>query len=242
MPLIIAHRGASGLAPQNTLAAFKKAVEIKADGIETDVHLTKDGKIVLCHNYEIDETSNGKGKISEMTLEELKSYDFGSSFSPEFCGEQIPTLEEMLSCVKEIGKIILEIKSPEIKNDIAEKTVETVKKFGMLSKTVFSSFSPDVLRACKETDAGAKTAMLFDVRTQCAPQILSDPKSFCDENNIDELHPIVFFIGEEFVKKCNESSIETFFWTVNDPSAKNELEKMGLTGIMTDVPELFIKG
>ena len=78
---IISHRGANKYAPQNTLPAFKRALEIGTDGFETDVHLTKDGKVVLCHNYTIDETSNGKGAITDMVLDELKRYDFGSYFS-----------------------------------------------------------------------------------------------------------------------------------------------------------------
>ena len=93
MTKIIAHRGASKAAPQNTLAAFKKAKAMGAHGFENDVHLTKDGVIVVCHNPTIDATSNGTGAICDMTLEELRQYDFGSYFSPEFAGEKIPTLK-----------------------------------------------------------------------------------------------------------------------------------------------------
>lgn len=240
MPKIIAHRGASSLAPQNTVAAFKKAVDIGADGIETDVHLTKDGKLVICHNYEIDETSDGKGKISDMTFDEIRQYDFSSGFSSEFAGEKIPTLEEFLCCAKDLEKIIIEIKTPERENNIAKKTVETVKEFGLLSKTVFSCFSTQIIRQCKAADKSSRIAQLFDMRTKNVTQILSDPTGFCKENDIDELHPIIFFISEEFVKKCNESSVETYFWTVNDASSKDDLEKIGVTGIITDVPEQFL--
>lgn len=88
--LVIAHRGANKYAPQNTLAAFKKAYELGCDGFETDVHITKDGKVVICHNYTIDETSTGKGKVADMTLDELKGYDFGSYYSKKFEGTEIP--------------------------------------------------------------------------------------------------------------------------------------------------------
>ena len=90
--LVITHRGANRYAPQNTLPAFQRAVEIGTDGFETDVHITKDGHVVLCHNYTIDETSNGKGLISQMTLEELKNYDFGSYFSKKFAGTTTPLM------------------------------------------------------------------------------------------------------------------------------------------------------
>ncbi|MBQ7653871.1 MAG: hypothetical protein IJS17_02230 [Clostridia bacterium] len=239
---IIAHRGASNLAPQNTVAAFKKAVEIGAYGIETDVHLTKDGRVVLCHNYEIDETSNGIGKISDLTFEEIRKYDFGSKFSSDFSGETIPTLEEFLTCSEPIKKNIVEIKTPEGSFELVDKTVETVKKFGALNKTVFSSFSLDVLKRCKELENEARTAMLFDMRTEFAMEILNDPKAFCGKYSIEELHPIIFFISEDFVKKCNDSGIETFFWTVNDADSSDDLENLGVTGIITDVPELFLQG
>lgn len=237
---IIAHRGASNLAPENTVAAFQKALEINADGIETDAHLTEDGHIVLCHNYYIDETSDGTGKISELTFDEIRKHDFGRKFSPDFAGEKIPTIDELLKCIKSIEKIIIEIKTPENGLEVVDKTIETVRDHGLLNKTVFSSFSLDVLHRCRDIEKDVRTAMLFDMRTAFASEILDDPKSFCDKNNVDELHPIILFISEEFVGKCNDNNIETYFWTVNDAGSKEDLERIGVTGIITDVPELFI--
>ena len=92
MPLVLAHRGANKVAPQNTIPAFMKALEFNADGIETDVHLSKDGEIVICHNYTVDETSNGKGLIDELTLAQLKAMDFGFYFNKDFSGVFLPTL------------------------------------------------------------------------------------------------------------------------------------------------------
>ncbi len=97
MTKIIAHRGANKVAPQNTMPAFIKAKEMGAHGFENDVHYTKDGYIVICHNYSIDETSDGSGLILDMTLEELRKYDFGSYFSPAFAGTRIPTLDEFFA-------------------------------------------------------------------------------------------------------------------------------------------------
>ena len=94
---VIAHRGACKVAPQNTMPAFEKGLELDVDGFETDVHLTADGVPVLCHDYEIEETSNGHGKITSMTLDELREFDFGSYFSEEFKDTKIPTLEEFLT-------------------------------------------------------------------------------------------------------------------------------------------------
>ena len=110
MSKIIAHRGASKAAPQNTIPAFKKGIEFGCDGFENDVHLTKDGVIVVCHNYEIDETSNGSGLIADMTFEQLRQYDFGSYFDPSFAGTRIPTLDEFLELCSNVEIINIEIK------------------------------------------------------------------------------------------------------------------------------------
>ena len=99
-PLIIAHRGAMGNAPENTAASFKKAIDEKADGIELDVHMTKDGHLVVIHDETIDRTSNGKGLVRDMTLEELRKFDYGSFFDASYAGERILTLEEALEIIK----------------------------------------------------------------------------------------------------------------------------------------------
>ena len=153
--LVISHRGANKYAPQNTIPAFKKAVEIGCDGFETDVHITKDGKIVLCHNYTIDETSNGKGLIAEKTLAELKSYDFGSYFNKRFEGTEIPTIDEFLSYVEttDISVLNIEIKSPkENETAIVRETIKAVKEHGLFDKLLISSFDPKLLVEAKHID------------------------------------------------------------------------------------------
>ena len=94
--LIIAHRGASGYAPENTLASMELAIKLGCDAIELDIHLTKDQQIVVCHDFTVDRTTNGRGEIENLTLEDIKKLDAGSWFSDEFKGEKIPTLEEVI--------------------------------------------------------------------------------------------------------------------------------------------------
>ena len=101
MALIIAHRGASGYAPENTMAAFEKALEMGAEGIELDVHLTADGEIVVIHDHTIDRTSDGKGVVGALTLEEIRKYDFGAWFDPKFKGQRIPTLGEVFELLED---------------------------------------------------------------------------------------------------------------------------------------------
>lgn len=110
--MVIAHRGFSGQAPENTLASFQKAVELGSDMIELDVRFSKDGQVVVIHDDTIDRTTNGRGKVADYTLKELKQFDAGSWFAPQFSGERIPTLKEVLELVK--GKVLVNI---EIKDE-----------------------------------------------------------------------------------------------------------------------------
>ena len=123
---IIAHRGSNKEAPQNTLPAFRRAIAEGTDGFETDVHVTKDGALVICHNYTIDATSDGRGEITSYTLGELKLFDFGSYFSDEFKGTPLPTVDEFLELVgpTDAEIINIELKSPrQSESGIVKKTL-----------------------------------------------------------------------------------------------------------------------
>jgi glycerophosphoryl diester phosphodiesterase len=112
MALIMAHRGASGYAPENTMAAFEKALEMGTEGIELDVHMTADGEIVVIHDHTVDRTSDGKGMVGALTLEEIREFDFGSWFDPKFKGQSIPTLRDVFELLEDWeGLLNIEVKS-----------------------------------------------------------------------------------------------------------------------------------
>lgn len=240
MAEILGHRGASNLAPQNTMAAFKKGVELGVDGFETDVHLTKDGEIVICHNYDICETSDGEGLIADMTLEELRKYDFGSYFSEEFKGERIPTLDEFLEVSKGLKTVNLEIKEPAEKNDLVQKTIDRVRAFKMEKQVIMSSFSIELMEESKKIAPEIKTGFLYDMRSPLFHELSADPVAFCKKHNLDALHPLVFLVDEEFVGKCRDAGIDVNVWTVNDKEGIELLNEMGVNAVMTDVPELCL--
>lgn len=159
--LIIAHRGANKLAPENTLSAFKKAKEIGADGIETDVQLTKDGKMVLHHNYTIDANSNGSGRIDIFSLEELKKFDFGICKGEEFKGERIPTLDELFEIAKDFKVINIELKAPMDKNIPYVKMVaDSVMRSGLSDKIIISAFDKRLLREMKKYNPKIRIGIL----------------------------------------------------------------------------------
>lgn len=242
MTNIIAHRGACKLAPQNTIPAFLKAIELGANGIENDVHLTKDGVLVICHNYSIDETSNGTGDISDYTLEELKRFDFGSYFSQEFAGTQIPTLDEFLEIAKPLTIMNIELKSPKQKGtDIVKKTIDTVKQHGMLDKLLISSFDDTLLVEAKQIDSSVRTGFLYSPDSPKIDEMFDRPVEFALEIGADALHPLCFFADEEYVQKAHENHLIVNPWTVDYPEGMRALSEWGCDGIITDVPDLAVQ-
>ena len=151
MTYIVAHRGASFCAPENTISAFRKAIELGADGIETDVQVTADRQLVIHHNYSVDGTANAAGKIADMTLEQLKALDFGSHKGPEYVGERIATLDECLEATRPLTLVNIELKAPVDRTvPYVEMVVEAVKAHDMVEQTVISAFDHSLLRQVKE--------------------------------------------------------------------------------------------
>ncbi len=245
---VISHRGANRLAPQNTIEAFVKSKEIGCDGFETDIHLTKDGIPVVCHNFTIDETSNGKGAIKNMTLEELRQYDFGNYKGPEFEGVKIPTLDEFLQVSKSMGDkmqvLDIELKSEkfgEAGSELAEKTIAAVKNFGLFDKLLISSFDPAVLVECKKIDKNCKTGILYSPDKMISFKIAPHPVRFCKEIGADALHPFHMYVTRRYVEKAHNAGIQVNPWTVNKESTAQRLIKLGVDGLITDEPGLMNK-
>ena len=240
---VIAHRGANKYAPQNTLPAFKKAVELHTDGFETDVHVTKDGVLVLCHNYTIDETSNGKGKISDMTFEEIRSYDFGSYCSDRFAGTKIPTLEELLTLAKEsdIEILNLELKSPkEGETDIVRKTLDMVRDFGLSERLILSSFDPTLLIEAKQIDHDCETALIYspDKKTVYKHRLMTRPFEFAASIGCSYVHPITFFVNPGYVQRAHDKGLKVNVWTADYVSQIEKMIARGVDGIITDLPDV----
>ncbi len=242
---VISHRGANKVAPQNTIAAFKKSAEIGCDGLETDVHLTKDGIPVICHNFTIDATSNGKGAIKNMTLEELRQYDFGSYKGEEFAGEKIPTLDEFLEVSKNMGdkmKVLnIELKSEkfgEAGSEIAIKTIDAVKNHDMFDKLLISSFDPAILVDCKKEDKKCKTGLLYCPSDFISVKIAPRPVSFCKEIGADALHPFHMYVTRLYVERAHRAGIMVNPWTINKELTIKHLLKLGVDGLITDDPDI----
>ena len=162
MTKIWAHRGASGYAPENTMEAFRLADEMKADGIELDVQLTKDGEVVVLHDEVIDRVSNGRGYVRDYTLEEVKKFTFCNTH-PEYKEATIPTLKEVLAYIKTTSMTInIELKTGVFFYDgLAEKTLALVKDAGMEDRVIYSSFNHYTIRDIQKLNPQAKTGLLY---------------------------------------------------------------------------------
>lgn len=238
---IISHRGANGYAPQNTLPAFEKSVELNADGTETDVHLTKDGYVVICHNPTVDEMSNGTGKIVDYTFEDIRKLDFGKKFGDEFEGTPLPTLDEYLECMKNADciKIInVEIKpNKNERQELVSKTIEAAKRHGVFDKLLISSFDYKMLKEVKRVDSSCKTAYLYP--TYKSTILLWGFFSFTLAKIIkcDAIHPHKSFISKRTTTRAHKKGMTVNVWTVNEEKDIIELVEKGVDGLITDCPD-----
>lgn len=223
--LIFAHRGASNLAPENTLKAFKKAIELNADYIEFDVHQSKDGEIVIVHDGNTFRTTRHLGLIKNMTLEELKKLDCGD-------GEKIPTLHELIKLAK--GKIGLncEIKA----KGMAQKIIEILREADLFESTIISSFNQKELLEIKKLEPQLKIASLNPTRTGWILNWFSRKKMIknADENKFYAINPLYLIVNKKFVDKVHEKNIKVFPWTVDSLTSIENLIKMGADGIITN--------
>ncbi len=231
-PLVWAHRGASGHAPENTLPAFKLAAEMGADGVELDVQLTKDDVIVVCHDEKIDRTSNGAGFIKDYTYEELLKFDFCNG-NLAFEGTRIPTMEEVFDLLAPTDLTInIELKTGEIfYPDLEEKIIALTKKKGFSDRVIYSSFNHYSVMKIKDLDPDAKVGFLY----QDGP--LNMP-GYAAENGVNALHPAMYNLQYEgFIDDCNMFDIDVNVWTVNSEADLLKCKEMGVNAIITNYPE-----
>lgn len=233
---IYAHRGNSSVYPENTMAAFRSALAVGAEGIETDVHLTKDGVLVITHDEEISRVSDGTGYVKDMTLEELRAFDFGSWKGEAFKGERIPTLKELLDLLKDTDLMLnIEIKMGFVLYPgIEEKLLDTLKSEGFLHRVIFSSFNHYSIALIKQLEPFAKTAPLYE----CG---LYQPHEYAKTLGASFIHPSYKSMDPRLLEDLKKSGIGVNLWTVNDLKTALYFNSLPIDGIITDYPEELIK-
>lgn len=234
---VVAHRGFSGQAPENTVAAIRKAVEAGADMAEIDVTLTADDQIVCLHDEKVNRTTNGKGRISELTLAEAQRLDAGFWFSPDFTGERLPTLDAMLEAADDHILLNIEIKPETVERGIARKVVDAVKKRSMTDRVLISSFSPEALAQVHALDPTLYTASLFNRKLHRRV----DPGKIVQDAGSSSLNINRHYLNEEIRTRCDELGIPIGVYTANKKSQMEKLVDMGVHSIFTNHPDVLLE-
>lgn len=225
---ITAHRGDSREAPENTLSSVELAIENLADYAEIDVQETKDGVVVLMHDYSLKRTTGEKQYIWNVTYDELSEYDCGSWFSAEYQGERIPTLEQILELCRGRINLNIEIKDSAYNQALEEKVVALIEEFEFENQCVITSTSLQTLDKIKQLNENLKTGYIMSVAYG----------NFYERENIDFFSMKSSFVTAEVISKAHSLGKEVHVWTVNSRSELERVKSIGVDNIITDVPLL----
>ena len=231
--LVIAHRGASGHAPENTLAAFRRAVSLGAAFIETDLQLTRDTRFVAIHDDTVDRTTNGRGKVHDMTLTELRRLDAGSWFGSEFTGERIPTLEEILEFSKKHDVVFyLELK-PTGSWGGEHALIGALRSSGEVARTIVISFDSGILESLRKIEPTLMTGLLFEGQ-------LENPIQRAIEIGARQLAVRGDLVTPTLLAEARKQDLQVVCWTVNQPAHMRLLIEAGVAGIISDYPDRLV--
>jgi glycerophosphoryl diester phosphodiesterase len=234
-PLIFAHRGAVEVAPPNTLPAFAAALDMGVDGIELDVHASKDERLVLIHDFDVDATTNATGPVSGFTAAELAAMDAGSHFSPEFAGVGVPTLDELFDLVGDRCIVNVEIKTLDYLT--GGKTVEPLKRMikdrNLYDQVIVSSFNPLPLIRLRREDPRIQLGLLY---FQGMPTSLWEAW-MSPLIQPEALHPHHSLVDAESMERARHKHRAVNVWTVNEIDEAKRLAGLGVDAIITDYPD-----
>lgn len=235
--IICAHRGASGIAPENTVAAVTSALDSGAPMIEIDVQYTRDHQMVVFHDDTIERTTDGTGAISEKSLEEVQRLDAGSWFGPSFAGERVPKLLEVLELIRGRAYVNLEIKPRPDTEDARKETLELIellRSMSMLDMCLFSSFDHRAIRFVRTLMPDLPMlALNVPGDTRSPARVVRDSGADAFGCSLEELTPAV-------VRNCNQFGIPVGVYTVNTPEELNHVVSMGVIGLVTNNPHIIV--
>lgn len=232
-PMIFAHRGAKNYAPENTLASFEMAVEQGADAVELDAKLSADNKVMVIHDQTVDRTTDGKGKVNQLTLQELKTLDAGSFFDSRFAGERIPTLDEVFESVGKKIFINVELTNYASRNDeLVPLVVDLVKRHGLQRSVLFSSFFPVNLHHAQTLLPEVPVGLLawdgvLGTLNRSSLYLRLSPKI---------VHPYLKDVNPRLMDRERRRGRRVHVWTVNEESDLIKMKELGVDGVFTDDP------
>jgi glycerophosphoryl diester phosphodiesterase len=230
-PWVIAHRGASGHAPENTMAAFERAVALGVVFIETDLHLTRDARFVAIHDSTLERTTNGRGNIADFTLAELRRLDSGLWYDRQYMGQRIPTLEEILEFARKHDVVFyLEVKY-EAAWGMHHALVGALQKEQDAARTIVISFDASAIESVRKLDASIMTGLLTEEGSQ------EDAVRKALEVGARQICPRNTLVTQELVEQAHRADLLLATWTVDDPDEMRRVIASGADGVMTDFPD-----
>lgn len=236
-PMLLAHRGFSGEYPENSPIAFEAAVrETGCDGFESDVHITKDGKLVIFHDATLERTSNGRGFIKDYTYEELLQLDIGAWKDPKFAGQHIWTLDELLDFCKQANMLLnMELKNYEVFYEgLEQRVIDAVCAHQMEDMVFVSSFNHISMQQSKQLNGDIKTGLLYD-------KPLLDMEAYIARSNADNMHPRYMLLQyqPELVDLYHGRGMQVNTWTVNDEADIRDMITRGVDCIISNNADLL---
>lgn len=236
-PTLIAHRGGSLEAPENTMAAFRRSIKLGVKYVELDVQLSKDGRLMVIHDETLDRTTDGSGPVREHTFDELRKLDAGSKFNHKFAGEKIPTLREVLElCAGQGAGVVIEIKSPELNQGVEQKVVSLVGEMRVKgAENVWCiSFNHASIRKMRALDATLPLGYLY------SPDMLQFAQP---DDNIQAFCPfyLTALQNPDQVAHAHEMGKLVFVWTVNQAEEMLRVAAANIDGMVSDRPSLMLE-
>lgn len=232
---VFGHRGFSGRYPENTMLSFERAItEAHVDGIELDVHLTKDNQLVIIHDETLNRATDGLGLVKDYSLLELEKLNASGSFYSRYGVTRIPTFEEYCSFIQKYPLITnVEIKSNLIwYQDIEEKTYAMLSNYGLLDRVIISSFNHSSIMLMKDIDPSLPCGLLVDNRG------LGNVASFAHKLHVEYYHPDIISLKKETVDECTSHGVWVNAWTVNDMASLSNCVDWHVDGIITNYPDI----
>ena len=235
----IAHRGAPRLAPENTLAAFERALALGVDGVELDVHRSSDGHAMVMHDRLVDRTTNGKGPIDHQPARDLRALDAGAHFAPGFAGERIPFLAEVLDLMKGKGEVQVELKG--LSPGLPEEVVRLIEERDMIDQAVVTSFVHTLVRAVRELNPRFQTGILLapDARPRTDDVLwYEDIEGLAFAARAGTVLPHHSVATKGLFDHLSGQGLLPGAWTVDDPDEIRRMAAIGATRMTSNVPDL----
>ncbi|WP_245604780.1 glycerophosphodiester phosphodiesterase [Paucisalibacillus globulus] len=256
-PLVIAHGGGNDLAPSNTLAAFTNAHELGVDMLEFDIHMTKDDYLVSIHDPTVDRTTDGQGRVNDMTLEEVQALDAGANFQDvngEYSyrgkGVYIPTVDEIFSTINDSDMLYtIEIKDsndPDLYQEMSVLLWKLIQEYGLEENVLIAAFDQSIIDMVLEASDGE--ALVSGGRDEITKFVVFH-KLFLNGLYQQDVHALqiptedsnINLMDKKLIRGAHNRGMDVHYWTINDPETMQELIDLGVDGIMTDRPDLLME-